>query len=204
MRKLLWLGVASLAVLACSESSAFADVFFTFSGSGTSGSISVPGGGSIPWVINSDPITAGQSAWGSPGLGNGIATWPSTGPQESTLTISFTLPSGVTINPNPPPSLGGFTNATRFEDDTTGKLWSTAIAPGGNSVTFTAPAGSLLNPNDNFFVNVVFTGDVTNGGVPFTGSFGSVPEPTSLALFGLTTLAGAAFCGWRRRQSAVA
>lgn len=27
-----------------------------------------------------------------------------------------------------------------------------------------------------------------------------VPEPTSLALFGLSTLAGAVYCGWRRRK----
>lgn len=28
----------------------------------------------------------------------------------------------------------------------------------------------------------------------------AVPEPTSLALFGLSTLAGAVYCGWRRRK----
>jgi uncharacterized repeat protein (TIGR01451 family) len=146
---------------------------FPFSGSGTSGTISIPPG-SVPWSVQNDPFNPSQDSWGIPGLELGTTTWPA-GTSANDFTVTFTnLPAGVVINPLPPPDLSPNTDATRFVDSTTPLvLWDRSISADGQSVTFTAPPGTPLNPGDPFFVNVVFTGHVDPSGVSFTGAFQS-------------------------------
>jgi uncharacterized repeat protein (TIGR01451 family) len=140
-----------------------------FSGSGTSGTISIPPG-SVPWSVQNDTSNTSQDSWGIPGLFQGTATWP--GLQSANFfTVTFTnLPTGVFINPLPAPPAG---DSTQFQDSTSQTDWGGTISPDGLTVTFTAPAGLPLNPGDSFFVSAVFTGHVDPSGVSFTGEFQS-------------------------------
>jgi hypothetical protein len=85
---------------------------------------------------------------------------------------------------------------------------------GGNPI-INPPVGTVFQSftSDPFFVNsgshtLAFNGQGVNGldvtsfvdDVSFP-SFVPVPEPGSLALFGMTTVAGAVYCGWRRRRA---
>lgn len=142
----------------------------------------------------------GVSSFGVPGLGFSLVAYPGDAPLTS-LELTFTdLPQGVTIAPVD----NSNSYATRFRDTTAGIFFDGVISPGGDSVTFTAPAGAGLDPGDLFFFNVVFTGDA-GPSVDFTGTIttAAVPEPASLVMMagGGLALMG---CGLRRRKAKVA
>src|SRR5262249_41191776 len=121
MRRIVW-GAAVLGLLLGLGGSARADLI-TFSGSGTSGTISTPPG-SVSWTLVTDPLNPAQDVWGIPGIGLGSLGWPGSG-TETQFTITFTgLPAGVVINPLPVPTPGGFTDATRFEVEGPSTLWT--------------------------------------------------------------------------------
>ncbi len=132
--------------------------------------------------------------------------------------ISFVELNGLSINYTGE-SLGGNTEQTRFEDVTTGQLWTVNAADSNaSSVEFDAPSGSGLAPGNEYFVNVIFNGsELVEGLVPgITAVYSeplscyeqegckniTVPEPGSLALLGagLLGLAGIAGFGRLRRR----
>ncbi len=183
---------------ACSTS-AFAGLI-TFSGSGTSGTISPD---SLPWnlTLNSDTVSdlRGVSVWGTPGLSNGDVTWPAGTDPAIAFTITFTdLPDGVTIDQSPDPYPTGFDDYTRDHNSTDTVIW-TPTYTGGDSVTFNAPTGYTLTPGTQFYINVAFAGGTVDT-VNFTGDFettevlgGEVPEPSSLSLVALGLFGAAIF-----------
>lgn len=131
----------------------------------------------------------GDGAWGIPGLGAGTEGW-----QGSTwitdFHITFELPAGVSIDPEPVPiGPGGFDESTRFSNLGKSVLWPRTIS--GNTVSFVADSfADRLDPGDSFFVNVAFDGPIPVDGVPFIAEYTmdvGVPEPATatLALLGL-------------------
>ena len=134
---------------------------------------------------------AGFSAWGSPGLGSGDATY-GTAPAATQFTVRFAYDSSTAIDQTLSPFPGGYNEYTRFTDDSTGVAWTPTYF--GEGVTFTAPTGDSLKAGDSYFANVVFTGsDLSGANAGFTASFGAVPEPASWALMlaGVGLLGGA-------------
>jgi hypothetical protein len=80
---------------------------------------------------------------------------------------------------------------------------------GGSDSTVTLSSLNLLSPQDfilgGFQHHVTFALDPTGLGVgdnflTFNDQVTPIPEPTSLALFGLVGLGAAGYCGWRRRN----
>jgi hypothetical protein len=194
--------VTAIALGLLGESSVSEANYIPFSGSGTSGTIATPPG-SITWSYPG--ASGGTFAWGTPGLGAGELNWPASA-SVSELTVSFTgLPGGVSILGPVDTTSGGFLLTTRLSDDSKGVAWPGTISGAGNSVTFFAPSGQPLSPNDSFFVNVVFTASAGSS-VNFTGAFDpqlgpTVPEPSSIILLGTSTLAGIGYFLGRRRRA---
>jgi len=171
-----------------------------FSGSWSPGSLSgtlAPDG--LPWVANA----FGTNSWGVPGVGNATLTWP--GPDGyRDFHVSFDLPDGVVIDNQDlgTDCTGGASGGTVFcvgvGADFNLTPWEVEF-DGPNSISFYAPAGQSLDAGDAFFVNIFFTGAAASGS--FTGSWtdtGRVPEPLSVALFGI----GLAALGFSRRRNA--
>lgn len=92
------------------------------------------------------------------------------------LAGSGNLISGVTVD--------GVTNVLGFSAS---QILLTSDGAGGQLVELNIQ-DLLFTPGSNVTVDVAT--DVAT----------KVPEPTSLALFGLSTLTGAVYCGWRRRK----
>ncbi len=155
----------------------------TWGGSGASGTD--PYGHA--WSVQNDWLHPNQDSWGIPGLGQFTLDWNGPVPIHD-FHITFTdLPPGVAINSVPPPEdPGGSDDSTRFSNVDDWVLWDRVIS--GNQVSFYAPAGEALDPGDEFFVNVVFTG-LTPGGVAFEASYTVIPEPSTWALLGAGLLA---------------
>jgi len=80
---------------------------------------------------------------------------------------------------------------------TTSLTWNTAISLAAKCVTLGAPTGTQLNANDEDSLAVGFTGAANPSGFSFaalwsdspTSNNASVPEPTTLSLFGDAALA---------------
>jgi len=166
----------------------------TWTGSGVIGSDPL----GHPWTLRSD---SGTNFWGIPGIGLGVVPFcPACPPTDWVTDFHITfhdLPQGVEIIENGPETVGGFTLATRFNNDSQSVLWPRMIM--GNTVWFVASSNAdRLDPGENFFVNVAFSGPVS--AVNFTAEWTmDVPEPATLAIFGLGL---AAIGAMRRRRSA--
>ncbi len=142
-----------------------------------------------PWLWNktlgTDVAPAGNSAWGSPGLGAGTTDLYG-GPIPATdfhIIFDFPAAAGSSISQTPSPFAGGYNEATRFDVCTPSCIEWTAVFTGANEVEFFAPAGFSLHPGDEFFVNVVFANGIPDGSnTGFTAYFTAAPEPGSIAL----------------------
>lgn len=150
-----------------------------FSGSGSSGTIN-PG---QPFSYNFDGAVF-EPDWGVPGVNGGVSVW--SGPTIDQFTITFDLPSGISIDPldlgtncNGGPFGGNVFCAAPFSQP-----WNVTTLT-TDSITFTAlPGGDLLIDGDPFFVNIFFTGGDPNG-ASFNGDWVTpVPEPSDVLLFG--------------------
>jgi len=139
-----------------------------------------------------DAYSASGTHWGSPGYGLGtIAFNPllvSNSNGDYATSFSFTYLKGVAgvIDQTPAPSPFGFFPETRFTNITDGVGW--LVSYSGSVVTFTAPSmAARLDPGDQFFVNVAFTGPVDTRKFSFAGLWDDepvgAPEPASWAMF---------------------
>jgi hypothetical protein len=161
-----------------------------------------------PWTYGSTSggittgVGAGQLSWGIPGLGAGVTGYGG-GTPATNFEISFVLPlgSGLSISTAPSSGYGGYNEATRFDDTTTGLEWTTDVLS-ANEVAFLAPAGEPLSPGDSFFVNVIFNGpasaDTSVGFSAFYTEGSVVPEPATMAVLGIGLL-GLGIARRRRR-----
>jgi hypothetical protein len=157
-------------------------------GGGTSGTTS-----GETWAVNFDSGSIwGVDDWGMPGVEAGAETWSNAA--VDAITLSFTLPGGVTISPSIVGSNCAPDNPCMY-DFGTDQAWSASLGPGDLSITFFAPNGTFLNNGDSFYLDVPFTSTgALSGGLAFSGSAYVTPEPASVlmlgsGLLGLTLLA---------------
>jgi hypothetical protein len=178
MGKLLMAGAAATALIAISIS-AQAGIERTFSGSGASGFLD-PAGSSEPWVYG-NPAGGSDVGWGSPGVLNGETASNETVPvTDFEITFASALDPAVVGVPGPSATTV-FLVGNNF--------WTADFDPATpDSITFTAPARSALEPGEDYAVNVfLLRGDGVSGEA-FSGAWttaSTVPEPASLALLGV-------------------
>ena len=150
-----------------------------FNGSGSSGTLA-PG---QPFAYDYDHAVF-EPDWGIPGVGGTLSTW--NGPTVDQFTITFDLPNGISIDPLNLGTTcnGGSSGGTAFCASPYSQPWNITNLT-SDSITFTAlPGGDLLTNHDPFFLNIFFTGGDPNG-ASFHGEWvTTVPEPSSLILFG--------------------
>ena len=189
------LAVAAVVAGAMVASPAQAD--YVFSGSGLTGNL-FPG--AEPWEFNAH----GSNSWGSPGVGNG--TTPYSHPLAAYgFDISFTgggtiVPEEVTIG-NGAACTGGPSGGTTFCTISPTDIWIATIT-GPSSIAFRAQDSNFfISQGQDYFVNIMLTGGTPTSfeGRWLTEFTPSVPEPASMALFGVA-LAGIAAA--RRRRAA--
>jgi hypothetical protein len=168
----------------------------------------------VPWSgagssgVDGAPTTNLGDTWQ---LTNSNMTWaiaPTPSPFVSTLfsnsfgtfatAFQFTVNSGV----------AGISSA-QLVDLTTSQTWSTALSLGSPAqrVTLDAPSGTQLSAGDLYTLDINFTGAADPSAFSFAALWSdspisntSVPEPTTLSLFGVAALALVAM---RRRVRAV-
>ncbi len=143
---------------------------------------------------------AGFSAWGTPGLGDGVVTYEGANPSND-FVVSFDFFLSAAIDESPASMAGGYEETTRFSAD--GVLW-TPIFNGTDSVEFDAPAGTWITKGETFFVNVVFDGTqgkLLNGNsAGFSATWSaSIPETSTWAMLGIG-FAGIGLVGLTRRR----
>src|SRR5271166_4597373 len=139
--KLLILSFASAVALA-GTASAGVITQYGYDGNAGQGDTGVDAFGN-PWTWNktiggSAGPGAGYSAWGTPGLGLGTATYEGANPSDD-FDVSFSYFVKTAIDQLPATMAGGYEETTRFS--TGGVLW-TPIYDGTKSVEFDAPAGT--------------------------------------------------------------
>lgn len=156
----------------------------------------------VPWSgagssgVDGAPTTNLGDTWQ---LTNSNMTWaiaPTPSPFNSTLfnnsfgtfatAFQFTVNSGV----------AGISSA-QLVDLTTSQTWSTAFSLGSPAqrVTLDAPGGTRLSANDLYTLDIGFTGAADPSTFSFAALWSdspisntSVPEPTTLSLFGVAAL----------------
>lgn len=164
-------------------------IVMPWSGAGSSGTDGAPTtnlgdswklfNGNMTWDIVPSPSfgAPASSFFNVPGFANSLGTFATA--------FQFTINSGV----------AGIASA-QLDDVTTGQIWNTAISLASQRVTLTAPSGTELSANDAYTLDIGFAGAAD----PTTFSFAalwsdspvsntSVPEPTTLSLFGFAALA---------------
>lgn len=158
---------------------------------------------------------ASGTHWGEPGFLDGTITFNplmvSNDAGNYATSFSFTFLKGVagTIDQTASTTPFGAGPETRFSNLTDGVAW--LVSYSGKTVTFTAPTmGSKLDPGDEFFVNVWFTGAIDTTRFSFAGLWddskvsGYVPEPSSWALMlGGFGMMGATMRSQRRARTTV-
>lgn len=129
-------------------------------------------GGNMTWAITPAP-----SSFNSALFSNSFGTFATA--------FQFTINAGV----------AGIGSA-QLDDITTGQIWNTAISLASQRVTLTAPSGTQLSANDQYTLDIGFTGAADPSTFSFAALFSdspisntSVPEPTTLSLFGAAALA---------------
>jgi len=188
--------------LVLSSLAASADNYYpTFSGSGTSGFVTI-GSCTTPFAYDADGGVL-EGNWGLPGVGAG---WTNCWPAGFTgLEISFDLPPGTIIDPAQisvglnANCVGGTFGGTTLCSTVTNYRGSRRapwdvylLTP--SSIGFVIPY--CCNPADPFFVDIFFSGPDPNG-VSFSGKF--TPEPNGLALLSTGLLGGFGLLSWKRR-----
>jgi PEP-CTERM motif-containing protein len=169
----LWVSAVVVAFVMATAGAAQAGVVRSFSGSGPSGFLD-PAGPSEPWIYG------GVSPDGSPG-------WGSPGPELGETVSNETVPVTdfeITFASALDPGSIGVTGTEFVAFATTWTADFDTATP--DSITFTAPAGTALDPGEDYFVDVfLLPGDGVSG-EGFSGAWTSaaVPEPASLALLG--------------------
>ncbi len=145
-----------------------------------------------PWQYNAIITrTNPEDSWGSPGAGQGSVPWDGLSSVTS-FEITFDLPSGAAIDAGAPRF--GFNSI----DGANTYAWIPTLIS-SSAILFIDPSGDpALDNTQSYFVNIYFTGDVTNS--RFTGAWdastASSPEPSSLLLMA----AGILGMGLARRQ----
>lgn len=166
-----------------------------FSGSGTSGSI----GPGETWRYS--PPTSRQTdeySWGIPGAGAGSTEWLMTQPVNS-FEITFDLPKGVDIDPTLVLPCG---SDFCSQEGNTFKPWTEKLIS-SNTILFTNGGAPLLTTSTSYFVDIFFTGTVTDAafsGAWDPGSGTAVPEPDCVWM----APAGLLILAWIRRRRAKA
>jgi hypothetical protein len=136
---------------------------------------------------------AGFSAWGTPGLGFGDATYEGSAPADL-FAVSFVVDhTGATFDEAPSTTPGGYTELTRMTVN--GVAWTPVFLDSGNEVDFYAPAGDSLNDGQQYFVNVIFNQKTLSGAnIGFSAVFlTAVPEASTWAMMivGIAGIGGA-------------
>jgi len=124
------------------------------------------------WAISPSPSTFDSTAFSN-----------SFGPFATAF--QFTINAGV----------AGIGSA-QLMDLTTSQTWNTALSLAAQRVTLSAPTGTQLNAGDQYMLDINFTGAANPGTFSFAALWSdspvsntSVPEPTTLLLFGIAALA---------------
>jgi hypothetical protein len=160
-----------------------------WSGAGSSGADGAPTtnlgdswklfNGNMTWDIVPSPSFSAPatSIFNVPGFNNSLGTFATA--------FQFTINSGV----------AGIASA-QLDDVTTGQIWNGAISLASQRATLTAPTGTELSANDQYTLDIGFAGAADPSTFSFAALWSdspvlstSVPEPTTLSLFGLAALA---------------
>ena len=179
-----------------------------FSGTGQAGSLAT--GSDEPWFINcagtgpsGAPCPAGDFAWGSPGVGQGVTAYVGETPAEDfEITFpDFLIDPGPLAIGNASACAGREAGGTTFCTEDSSKLvtmWSAVFdAAHPHSIAFFAPLGTDLDNTESYFVNIFLVNPDSSGALPQSAPFSgdwtaeAVPEPTTLVLFGSGLLAAA-------------
>src|SRR5271165_2902730 len=140
----------------------------------------------------------GYSAWGTPGLGLGEATYEGANPSNDfDVSFSYFVKTAIDEQPATVPVVN-YEETTRFVVN--GVLW-TPTYDGTKSVEFDAPAGTWITKGETFFVNVVFDKkNLSGANAGFSAEWSAtVPEASTWAMLGIG-FAGIGVVGLTRRR----